>query len=178
VAARAITVVRDTAGLLPVRPDAATRIAAVMPRPADLTPADTSSTIEPGLAAALRARTPTVTEIVTSIDPPDAEVAAVRAALADHDLVVIGTIAAALHPGQASLVGAILATGRPVLTVALRTPWDLAAYPAARTHLCTYDLQPVTLAALAAVVVGAAPSTGRLPVAIDGIAPLGHRWGD
>ncbi len=51
---RALTLVRDDAGLLPLRMDAGQRILVVMPQPTDLTPADTSSFVEPGLAAAVR----------------------------------------------------------------------------------------------------------------------------
>jgi beta-N-acetylhexosaminidase len=63
-----------------------------------------------------------------------------------------------------------------VVTVSLRTPWDLAAYPRAGTHVCTYSILPESMAALAAALVGASergPFPGRLPVAIDGIAARG-----
>ena len=71
----------------------------------------------------------------------------------------------------------LLATGRPVVTVALRTPWDLAAYPAARTHVCTYSILPESMAALASALFGEtaqAPFPGHLPVAVEGIAARGH----
>lgn len=44
-----------------------------MPQPTDLTPADTSSTIEPELGRALRTRFDTVAEVVVEISPMDAE---------------------------------------------------------------------------------------------------------
>ncbi|MCI0679707.1 MAG: hypothetical protein L0Z63_11790, partial [Actinobacteria bacterium] len=48
-----------------------------------------------------------------------------------------------------------------------------ALYPAAPVHLCTYGILPPTMTALAAALFGA-PVTGRLPVAIPGLYPLGH----
>jgi beta-N-acetylhexosaminidase len=81
--------------------------------------------------------------------------------------VVVGTIAASSDPAQARLVEALLDTGRPVVTVALRTPWDLAAYPRARTHVAAYGILQPTLAALAAAMTGAIPFQGRLPVATE-----------
>ena len=54
-AAASITLVRDDAGLLPLRPAAGERLLVVTPRTRDLTPADTSSTLAPDLAGALRA---------------------------------------------------------------------------------------------------------------------------
>ncbi len=67
-AARSVTLVRDPGGLLPLIGDPGP-ILAVMPRPADLTPADTSSTVAPGLAAALRRRFRDVDEIVVEQSP-------------------------------------------------------------------------------------------------------------
>jgi beta-N-acetylhexosaminidase len=158
--------VRDEAGLLPLRlaPDA--RVAAVMPAPRDLTPADTSSTIRPHLAAALRAHHPRVDEFVTSHLPDDNEIAALRERLTGYDLLILGTINASMQPEQAALVNELLALGRPTVTVALRTPYDLAVYPAAQTHLCTYSIQPASLDALAAALFGEFIPAGRLPVAV------------
>ena len=163
-ARRSITLVRDEAGLLPLRPGADTRIAAVMPTPRDLTPADTSSTLAPHLAAALRQHHPRVDEFVTSHLPDDGEIAALREQLIGYDLLVVGTINASMQPEQAALTNELLALGIPTVTAALRTPYDLAAYPEARTHLCTYSIQPTSLDALADALFGNFAPTGRLPV--------------
>jgi beta-N-acetylhexosaminidase len=176
-AERALTIVRDEVGLLPLRPLSVDRLLAVMPEPTDLTPADTSSTVRPGLAAALRAHHASVDEIVVGRDPSDAEIAAVREAAAESAIVVVGTIAATPGSRQAALVDALLATDRPVVTVALRTPYDLAAYPSAGTHACTYSILPDPLAALAGALFGRGPAGGRLPAPIPGLYRAGHRWG-
>ena len=70
--------------------------------------------------------------------------------------------------------------GQPTVTVALRTPWDLLAYPSARTHVCSYGILPPSMEALAAALFGEAPFAGRLPVEIAGLYPRGHgltAWG-
>ena len=139
-----------------------------MPSPRDLTPADTSSTVPPGLAAALRRVLPRVEEIVTSQPPTTAEIAAARARARDVDLVVIGTINAAMDHAQVELVEAVLGAGKPVVTVALRVPTDLAAYPESRTHLATYSILPDSLAALADILVGRLDATGRSPMRLAG----------
>jgi len=163
-ARRSLTLVRDEGNLLPLRLDPADEVFAVMPRPADLTPADTSSTVEPGLADAIRRHHPRVTPHVVAQDPDAAEIAAARAAAAAADVIVIGTISASLQPGQVALVESLLALGRPTVTVALRTPWDADAYPAAGTHACTYSVLEPSLTALADALFGLAPFPGRLPV--------------
>ena len=174
VAERSITLVRDADQVLPLRLDPSDRILAIMPRPEDLTPADTSSTVAPGLAAALRTVHDAVDEVVIDREPDDATIATVRARAASAAAVVVGTIACAPGSGQAGLVEALLEAGPPVATVALRTPWDLASYPAAGTHLCTYSILPASLEALARVLVGRGDARGRLPVPLGTLYPLGH----
>jgi beta-N-acetylhexosaminidase len=173
-ARRSVTLVRNDDRLLPFRPAAGSRIAVVQPMPADLTPADTSSTVSPTLAVALRRRLPGVEEILVPAVPGEADLADLGERLGSFDLVVVGTFAAHLQPAQAALAAAVLASGRPTVTVALRTPWDLLAYPSARTHVCTYGILPPSMEALAAALLDEAPFLGRLPVAIEGLHPRGH----
>jgi beta-N-acetylhexosaminidase len=171
---RSITLVRDEAGLLPMTPGADSRILAVMPQPKDLTPADTSSSVKAGLADALRTQHRGTTELVTSFDPTDDEIAVAVSQAAHHDYVVVGTIDAT--PAQAQLVKSVLATGTPTVTVAMRTPYDLASYPEASTYVCTYGILPPSLDALAAALFGG-PMPGRLPVAIPDLYPVRHGIG-
>ena len=134
-------------GRLPLRLPAEATILAVMPTPTDLTPADTSSVVAPGLAAALRARLGRVEELVVPIAPADAEIAAVRerARAADSMRRRRDDRSALGSPGQAALVDALAATGTPTIAVALRTPWDVATYPDA-VHGCVHLLDPARLA--------------------------------
>jgi beta-N-acetylhexosaminidase len=176
-AERALTLVRNDAGIVPLQlaPDA--RVLAVMPRPRNLTPADSSESVAPGLAQALRRRLPSAEEVVTGHPPSADEIAAVRQRATGADLVVVGTINAWFDAAQAELVDALLATGVPVVTVALRVPFDLARYPTAATHLCTYSILPPSLEALVAGLMGEIPFEGRLPAAIPGLVPTGHGLG-
>jgi len=174
VATQAITLVRDDAGLLPLRLPTEARIAAVLPQPQDLTPADTSSYEHPSLGAALQNYHPLVTEYITGHSPTEDEITAVRQQAANSDLIVLGTISASLNPHQQSLAHALLGLDVPVITVALRTPYDLAFYPESQTHLCTYSIQQQALDALTAALWGEVPIGGRLPTAIATLYPAGH----
>jgi beta-N-acetylhexosaminidase len=176
-AARSLTLVRDAASLLPLRLSPEARVLAIMPAPRDLTPADTSSFVTPTLAAALRAHHPRVDEIVTEHPPTGAEIVALRERAASYDVAIAGTISATPVSAQADLVRALMSSGVPLVTVALRTPWDLAAYPEAGTHVCTYSILRESMDALAAALFGrttGAAFPGRLPVRIEGIAGRGH----
>ena len=56
-----------------------------------------------------------------------------------------------------------------MITVALRMPYDLAAYPAATTYVCTYSILPPAMEALAEALFGRIPFAGALPVTIPGL---------
>jgi beta-N-acetylhexosaminidase len=164
IARRSVTLVRDTARLLPLRPGPETRIGVIVPRPSDLTPADTSSYETIGLAKALQPYHAQIDELVVAPNPSEDEIAAARQWASERDLLVVGTFNAEAQLGQAALMNALLATGASLVAVALRLPYDLRSYKAAQTYLCTYSIQPPSLAALAAVLFGEQVALGRLPV--------------
>ncbi len=166
IARRSITLVRNEAGLLPLKLEASSRVAAVVPRPADLTPADTSSYVAPTLAAALRELHPHVDEFVTASAPSDGEIAALVERLRGYDLVVLGTLNAFSQPRQQALVSEILKTGVPTVVAAMRLPYDLAAFPQATTYVCTYSVLEPSMRALARALFGRVAFEGRLPVSI------------
>jgi beta-N-acetylhexosaminidase len=175
VAARALTLVRDDASLLPLRLGADARVAAVMPKPADLTPADTSSRVVPGLAPALRRHISAVDELLVPTVPAPDDIAAIVEATLRHEVVVLGTIGASFVPQQADLARALLAAHPRVVTVALRTPWDLATYAESRTHMCTYSILQESLDALADALLGHASFPGTLPVRAEDVTGVERR---
>jgi beta-N-acetylhexosaminidase len=169
IAEKSVTLVRDQANRLPLDLPATSKVAVVIPRPKDLTPADTSSYLVPSIAASLRCFHPSVDEILVSLDVPETELRAAVAHVRDFDLVIVGTINANDHPGQAALVDLLLQHRVPLIVVALRMPYDLRSFPAAPTYLCTYSILPPSLEALTKVLCGKIAPTGRLPVSIPGL---------
>jgi beta-N-acetylhexosaminidase len=180
VAARSVTLVADPSGSLPLVGGGLRRVVAVMPQPTDLTPADTSSRVEPALAAGLRRYHPDVEEIVIPQRPTGGDASAVAARAAAADLAVIGLIDAHRQRDQLAVVEAVAATGTPMVVVALRGPWDVAdaaaLAPRAAT-LATYSILPGSLDALAAVLHGESAAVGRLPVTLPAAASPATRTG-
>ncbi len=173
-AQRSITLVRNDAGLLPLKLDTSARIAAIMPEPKDLTPADTSKMVAPALATALRNHHDSVDEFIVSHPPTDQEIAEMRCKAADYDLIVLGTISASMDEQQAERARQLLASGTDMVVVALRTPYDLMAFPNAETYVCSYGIRPSNVAATAAALFGTIPFAGRLPVTLSDQYPIGH----
>ena len=170
----AVTLVRDEAGLLPLRPPADERVLVITPQPRELTPADSSADEPLALAAAVRRHHDLVTDLRLPAEPSDDDVRAAREAAAAADAVVVATLATNVQPSQARLVQAVLETGTPTVTVAMRTPYDLADYPRSATHLCAYSIVPASVGAVAEALFGRSPIGGILPVDIPGLYPRGH----
>jgi beta-N-acetylhexosaminidase len=166
VARKSITLVRDTARQLPLRVRPDEKIAVAIPRPEDLTPADTSSYVKPVLADALRRYHPRVDEFSFGMSPAVEEIGSLSERLANYDVVVLGTINATAHPAQVELVKKLVKQGTRMITVALRMPYDLAAYPEASTYVCTYSILPPAMEALSEALFGRIAFAGVLPVII------------
>ncbi len=168
IADRSITRVKD-GGDLPLRPGPDDTIAVITPQPADLTPADTSSSVRIALADAIRQRHPRTIAHQVPRDASPQDIGALLHAVRDARCVVVGTIAADRDRGQGDLVRALHDSGRRPLVVALRTPYDLAAFPNVETYLCAYGIRPATVEAVARVLFGEIEPQGVLPCPIPGM---------
>ncbi|HSU74690.1 MAG TPA: glycoside hydrolase family 3 protein [Terrabacter sp.] len=124
------------------------------------------------LAAALTGKGATVQTIQTGTSPTDTQVTSAVAAAADKDVVVVTTMKAwdtsVTDPrgGQQKLVKQLLATGKTVVVVAVRDPYDIAYFTDAPTYVATYSYSPVAIEAAARVIVGDVSPTASLPVDI------------
>lgn len=163
-APKAVTLVRDPAGLLPLQPGA--RLVVVAPRSEMQTPADTSGAQSGTLAAELASRGYAVQAVAISAEADLQERATAVAAAEAADVVVMATLNAWRYEGQVQLLSDLAATGRPLVAAVVRDPADLPLIPAGAAVLATASFQPVMMAGLAAVLAGGARAGGRLPVTI------------
>ena len=131
-------------------------------------PASPSGTTGPPtgvLAAALTELGFTATALPTGTAPSAATVARAVAAAQDADAVIVGTYN--ITAAQKTLVEQLVATGRPVVAVAIRNPYDVAQLPAVPAYLAAYSWTDVELRAAARVIAGEAAPRGRLPVPVQ-----------
>jgi beta-N-acetylhexosaminidase len=169
IAERSVTIVRNDDRLLPLSLSSDQKVAVVFPKPEDLTPADTSSYVNLDLAAAVRSFHPHVDQYIISYSPTEAEIAAIRDRLHGYDLLILGTLNAFSSPDQALFVRQVLKLGIPTIVVALRLPYDLIAFPEARTYVCTYSILKPSISALVRAMFGEIEFEGQLPVSIPGM---------
>ncbi|WP_189336056.1 glycoside hydrolase family 3 protein [Actinoplanes ianthinogenes] len=147
---RTVTAIRNDDGLLPYD-------------------ATGKSILVTGASAATSLATALGADPLVTTSPADA-VAAAR----NHDLTVVLTTSVSAGSAQQTLVDALLATGKPIVVVAVRNPYDLVRFPSARTYLATYSSTAVSMRSLAKVITGTSAPRGKLPVEIPGIYPYGH----
>ncbi|GLY68619.1 beta-N-acetylhexosaminidase [Amycolatopsis taiwanensis] len=153
---RTTTVLRNDAGLLPLKDPGGILVTgwdnpAYPGYPAE--PVDT-------LAQALDG-----TAMPTGAAPTAGRIAEVTEAAKNASTVVVLTNGLRTNSAQRDLVGELLATGRPVVAVAVQEPYD-PGYADAPTWVATYDWRDVTMRSLAKVLLGQLSPHGSLPVTI------------
>ncbi|MFD5567272.1 MULTISPECIES: glycoside hydrolase family 3 protein [Streptomyces] len=147
-------------------------------------PASPSGTTGPPtgvLAGALTELGFTATALSTGINPTAAAVEQAVTAAGDADAVVVATYNVTASSAQRTLVERLLATGRPVVALAIRNPYDVAQLPGVRAYLAAYSWTDVEVRAAARVIAGRVRPRGKLPVPVQRaddptrvLYPIGH----
>ncbi|MFF5402222.1 glycoside hydrolase family 3 protein [Streptomyces misionensis] len=147
-------------------------------------PASPSGTTGPPtgvLAAAFTELGFAATALSTGTAPSAATVDKAVAAAQDADAVVVATYNVTAGNSQRTLVDRLVATGRPVVAVAVRNPYDVAQLPSVRACVATYCWTDVELRAAARVIAGRVAPRGKLPVPVQRaddpsrvLYPIGH----
>lgn len=119
--------------------------------------------------------------VSTGTSPTQAVIDRAVAESASHDVIVVVTYNVTGASSQRTLVQALVRTGRPVVHVAVRNPYDIAQLSGVGAALATYSWTDAALRASARVITGRTPPQGRLPVAIPRaddpsavLYPVGH----
>ena len=175
---RAITLVRDDDGLLPLDPDDDTRVHVVTTFPVvwEMFPEATWPTMSmSGLIDNMRAIKPSVTGAVFNSQPRSTAIDQLvqGAQDSDADVLVIGTYNALYDEPQTELVQRLLDVGIPTVIVAQAMPYDLLAFPDATTYVALYSNRDLALAAGAKALFGLTDMPGRLPVSLPGMYEVG-----
>jgi beta-N-acetylhexosaminidase len=151
VARKAVTLQRDDAGLLPLRSDARVLVVEA-PSPTR------SDVVDDELASSLLDAVQRFSPAAVGAAPRDAVAAARKA-----DVVVLGIFDLAQNPSQQKLANDLAGTGKPVVAVSLRGPYDAPIASQIGTFLTVYGDRPVHLQAAAEALFGKLTPTGKTP---------------
>ncbi|MER6228915.1 glycoside hydrolase family 3 N-terminal domain-containing protein [Streptomyces sp. NPDC001616] len=167
IAERTTTLLANTGSLLPLSRRSHRNLLVVGADPAS--PSGTTGPPTTTLAGAFEELGFAATALSTGTAPTQAKIAEAVAAAAGKDAVVVGTYNVSATSSQRTLVSALAATGVPVITVAIRNPYDIAqlAGTGYAASLAAYSWTDVELRAAARVIAGRASPEGRLPVPVQ-----------
>ncbi|GAA2228551.1 glycoside hydrolase family 3 protein [Streptomyces amakusaensis] len=98
--------------------------------------------------------------------PTPAQIDQAVAAAAGQDAVIVTTYNVDGASSQRTLVSRLVATGVPVITLALRNPYDIARLGEVSAALASYGWSAVELRAAARVIAGRVEPEGKLPVPV------------
>jgi beta-N-acetylhexosaminidase len=179
VAERTTTLVVNEGALLPLSRRTYPGVLVVGADPAS--PSGTTGPPTGVLAAALTELGFTATALSTGTAPSATTIANAVAAARDADAVVVGTYNVTASSSQRTLVAQLLGTGKPVVAIAVRNPYDVAQLPDVAAYLASYSWTDVELRAAARVIAGRVAPRGKLPVPVQRaddparvLYPIGH----
>jgi beta-N-acetylhexosaminidase len=167
VAARAITLLRDSASLIPVPPADHLTVLTYAPELEVLA----------GRAFAAELRSLTRDPSIVRIDPHSsrAELDSIAAGIPATDRVVITTHVRTIEgKGRSAVPPHIahwideLARKRRVIVIANGNPYVIQQFPSVATYMVTYGIDPSLEQASARALLGAAPISGNAPVSLPG----------
>ncbi|MEV5602849.1 glycoside hydrolase family 3 N-terminal domain-containing protein [Streptomyces sp. NPDC052299] len=167
IAERTTTLLANESRLLPLSRRSHRNLLVVGADPAS--PSGTTGPPTTTLAGAFNELGFAATALSTGTAPTKAAIDAAVAAARDKDAVIVGTYNVSATSSQRTLVTALTATGVPVITIAIRNPYDIAqlAGTGHRAHLAAYSWTDVELRAAVRVIAGRARPEGKLPVPVQ-----------
>ncbi|TSB32042.1 glycoside hydrolase family 3 protein [Streptomyces benahoarensis] len=176
---RTTTLLRNTGGVLPLSRRREHRLLVAGADAA--APSGTGGPPTGVLARELTGLGFAATALSTGMTPDRAMIDEVVASLGEHDAAVVATYDVTPGSAQRALVEALLATGKPVVQLAVRNPYDIAQLDGVRAGLASYGWTDVEVRAAARVIAGRRSPRGRLPVPVmrvdapdEELYPVGH----
>ncbi|WP_097985173.1 glycoside hydrolase family 3 protein [Streptomyces sp. f150] len=181
IAERTTTLLADPESLLPLSRRTHRNVLVVGADPAS--PSGTTGPPTGTLAHAFGELGFSARALSTGTAPNRAKIDEAVAAAEGKDAVVVATYNVTASSSQRTLVTALVATGVPVVTVAIRNPYDVAHLTGTgvAASLAAYSWTDVELRAAARVIAGRAEPEGTLPVPVQHaddptqvLYPVGH----
>ncbi|MFI0260032.1 glycoside hydrolase family 3 protein [Streptomyces sp. NPDC017056] len=179
IADRTTTLLVNDGGLLPLSRRAQRRLLVAGADPAS--PSGTGGPPTKVLAETFNQLGYTAAALSTGTAPTQVLIDQAVAALGQQDAAVVATYNVTAASSQRALVEALLATGKPVVQLAIRNPYDIARLPGVRASVAAYSWTDVELRAAVRVIAGRRDPEGKLPVPVmradapdTVLYPLGH----
>ena len=160
ISAKSITLTHDDKKLLPLT---GKQFFIISPPPVRTSIADdTVATMEPFFKQAAAEFNNEFCEI--SINPSAEEIQTILAIAEKYELVLFGCYSAMVNPGQIHLFDALKTTGKQIVLVSLRIPYDILKMKDADCHIAAYEYTNRAVKNTIKVLAGKIKPVGVLPV--------------
>jgi beta-N-acetylhexosaminidase len=166
VARRAITLVRNRRGLIPLNTSQYHRPGVLYPKVFTLTQVEEGP--EPvTLFSEFRQRYPQAVGFEFDTEPSPDQIQQACAVGREADFILIGSYNGHLKSKQKQLIQELIALQKPIVLMALRNPYDIGEFPEIETCLALYDYHRASIVAGIQVLMGDIQAVGRLPVTLN-----------
>ncbi|GAC1397831.1 MAG: beta-N-acetylhexosaminidase [Ktedonobacteraceae bacterium] len=162
---RSTTLVRDVAGLLPLRLQSEQRLLLLFLQPTIFSGA--VDTDFPGDALVEQVQKHHKQVEICTVLSVQHDSNAIAQAVEQADVILVVTANAHQDSYQGEIVQHLLQTGKPVIGIAAYNPYDLLAFPELGTYLVTYEYTQPAFIAVARVLFGETQAQGHLPVSLE-----------
>jgi beta-N-acetylhexosaminidase len=183
-AARSVTLIKDVRNSVPLTVPRETPILylSILDYPSGWRIAAASRTFIPEL----RKRWPQVTAVELSDRTPPADLDMVRSVSPRYGAIIASVfVRSSSGSGRMDLAGDLARllrdlaasserTSTPLVTIFFGNPYTASFMPELPAMLLTYDVYDLPERAAVAAIAGEAPISGRLPIALPGLFPVGH----
>ncbi|MGH2503145.1 MAG: hypothetical protein ACRDID_11575, partial [Ktedonobacterales bacterium] len=161
---RAVTLIRDDAGLLPARLPAQASVLVIAQPPAHVSQASDRRYDHASLVASVQRRHANSHGVVVGRGAGKTSLTAALELARGADLLILATLDASRDERQASLIRRLVGVGRPIIALAASAPYDAATFAELPTWLTAYEYTPAALNAAVDAIFGLFEAQGRLPI--------------
>ncbi|MGH2510698.1 MAG: glycoside hydrolase family 3 protein, partial [Ktedonobacteraceae bacterium] len=166
---RSLTLVRNNEHMLPLRLKPEQHLLVVYPQRTIWTQVEDKRYPNMFLVESLQQHHPHTTAIALNEQISPAEYEALYHTARDADIILMVTINALLDQHQGEVMRTLLTMGRPVIGLAVYSPYDLLAFPTLSTYLVTYEYTKPAISAAVHALFGKILPQGKLPVSLPGL---------
>lgn len=164
---RAVTLVRDTGGHIPIILPESARVLVVACPPERVSQAGDRGYQHDALAAAVRQWRANTVGALIGRGPGEMSVSNTLAQATEADLIIVTLLHAGRDAPQRHLVQRLIAIQRPLIAIAASDPYDAAAFPDLDSVLVTYEYTPAALGAAIGAIFGDFTPGGKLPIQLS-----------
>ncbi|MFD1737556.1 glycoside hydrolase family 3 N-terminal domain-containing protein [Bacillus salitolerans] len=163
---RGVTIVKNKNGLLPLSTDSAHKVMVIYPTKSYLTLVEDELYSENVFGAIVKEVHPSseIFPILHHLNERDLDELVEKTR--QFDTIVVGTLSAIRSKEQSTLLKALMNTGKDIVVIAMRNPYDLMVVPNVSGFITTYEFSTNALRYAVKALFGIETVSGKLPVTI------------